>query len=121
MTERKTWRLKRIVQCHLCPWRVDVDPNDIPNGYSEAKHAALSGTIAAPGDWASLAGGGAIRVMACHEMHDAHCVGWLWHQLGPGNNLALRLHMAACENAEDIRVIGEQHETFADTLPKERR
>jgi len=27
--------------------------------------------------------------------------------------------MMSCANAGDIRTIGEQHESFADTLPKE--
>ena len=43
-----TWKLKRVVQCKKCPWRVDVDPHDIPNGYSETKHRALETTIARP-------------------------------------------------------------------------
>ena len=28
-----------------CPWRVGVDPHEIPNGYSDAKHRALESTI----------------------------------------------------------------------------
>lgn len=111
-TPRNGWKLKRTAQCEKCPWRVDVDPHDIPNGYSEEKHAALSCTIAQPG---SLRG--TDRVMACHETQDAHCIGWLAHQLGPGNNLGLRLHMLSCENAGKIRLRGEQHQRFEDTLP----
>lgn len=107
----KTWNLKRTSQCVKCPWRVGVDPHDIPNGYSEAKHAALSCTIAAPG---SL---NADRAMACHESHDAHCIGWLHHQIGPGNNIGLRIRMMTCSNAHKIRLRGEQHQTFEDTLP----
>ena len=56
--------------------------------------------------------------MACHETHDAHCIGWLMHQINQGNNIGLRLHMMKCENAGDIKLIGEQHETFEDTLPE---
>lgn len=106
------WRLKRTSQCSKCPWRVDVDPHDIPNGYCETKHAALKSTIAEPG---SLRDTG--RAMACHETHDAHCVGWLANQLGTGNNIGLRMRMISCENAGGIRVFGEQHETFEETLP----
>lgn len=109
-------KLKRTVQCAKCPWRVDVDPHDIPNGYDKGKHAALAGTIAKPGDLSFLAGG-ALRVMACHETHDAHCIGWLNNQLGDGNNLALRIQMRNCPNLREMKVIGEQHETFKDTLP----
>jgi hypothetical protein len=109
------WKLKRTAQCAKCPWRKDVDPHDIPNGYCETKHRNLSSTIAKPGD---LAGAfGTLNVMACHETEDAHCVGWLMNQLGPGNNIGLRLRMMTCENANKIRLVGEQHETFEDTLP----
>jgi len=50
-------------------------------------------------------------------MHDAHCVGWLMNQLGPGNNIPLRLSVLSCENLKQVRLVGEQHETFEDTLP----
>lgn len=106
------WKLKRTAQCEKCPWRVEVDPHEIPNGYSEEKHRALSCTIAHPGDFR-----GSGRAMACHETHDAHCIGWLVHQLGRGNNIALRIQMMSCENASKIRLRGEQHERFEDTLP----
>lgn len=111
-----TWKLKRTKQCAKCPWRVDVDPQDIPNGYSEEKHRGLADTIAREGDLSALFSG-QLRVMACHETHDAHCVGWLAHQLGPGNNLALRLHVLKCANIGELKLVGEQHETFEDTLP----
>jgi hypothetical protein len=106
------WKLKRTVQCEKCPWRVDVDPHDIPNGYCERKHAALSETIAVPGDFR-----GSGKAMACHETHNAHCLGWLMNQIGVGNNIGLRIRMMNCENASKIRLKGEQHATFEDTLP----
>ena len=107
-----TWKLERTTQCAKCPWRVDVDPFDIPNGYSLEKHKALEGTIAS-----GLDSIGQTRAMACHETDDAHCVGWLHNQLGPGNNFGLRLRMMDCENADKITVFGDQHPTFEDTLP----
>lgn len=107
-----TWKLKRTVQCDHCPWRVDTDPFDIPNGYCETKHAGLASTIAEPG---SLHSNG--KAMACHETDDAHCVGWLNNQLGRGNNLGLRMSMMSCENIGKLRLKGDQHETFEDTLP----
>lgn len=110
-----TWKLKRTAQCEKCPWRVGVDPHDIPNGYCETKHAALVSTIAKPGDLSNLFG--AQHAMACHETDDAHCVGWLANQLGPGNNISLRLQMMTCKNAGKIRLRGEQHQHFEDTLP----
>jgi hypothetical protein len=109
------WKLKRTAQCAKCPWRKDVDPYDIPNGYCETKHRGLASTIADPGALPAL--GAPLNVMACHETEDAHCVGWLANQLGPGNNIGLRLSMLSCENVGKLRLVGEQHETFEDTLP----
>lgn len=111
-----SWKLKRTKQCQKCPWLVDTDPHEIPNGYCEAKHRALESTIAKPGD--GLSGPGA--AMACHETDNAHCIGWLVNQIGPGNNIALRLMMPSCENASKIQLLGAQHETFADTLPSQK-
>lgn len=109
-------KLKRTKQCRKCPWRVDVDPHEIPNGYSVEKHSALKCTIARDGDLSALLGG-RISVMACHESHDAYCLGWLANQLGPGNNIGLRMAMLKCENIRDLQLVGEQHERFEDTLP----
>lgn len=108
-----SWKLKRTAQCAKCPWLVGVDPHEIPNCYSEDKHRGLSCTIAEPGSFANSG-----RAMACHETHDAHCIGWLVNQVGPGNNIGLRLRMMTCENAKSIRLRGEQHECFEDTLPR---
>lgn len=104
-------------QCQKCPWRVDVDPYDIPDGYCEAKHAGLCSTIAKPG---ALDLGGALRVMACHESKpgkEIACVGWLANQLGPGNNIPLRLAAMHDRKLTDFDLVGEQHERFEDTLP----
>lgn len=61
--------------------------------------------------------------MACHETSpgkELPCVGWLAHQLGPGNNIALRLHVAFGKLDADVKTVGPQHETFEDTIPKQR-
>lgn len=63
-----SWKLKRTKQCAKCPWRKDVNPRNIPNGYSEEKHRALRSTIARPGDLSALTSN-KIRVMASHETH----------------------------------------------------
>ena len=58
--------------------------------------------------------------MACHESpigKETHCVGWLMNQLGPGNNIALRLEMRNYDLSQ-VQLDGEQHETFEDTLPR---
>jgi hypothetical protein len=112
-----SWRLRRTTQCAQCPWRKDVNPRDIPNGYDVRKHAALASTIAREGDLSGLASR-ELRVMACHESHRDHCLGWLMHQLGPGNNIPLRIAMMGCENAGQVRLIGEQWQTFEETLPQ---
>lgn len=108
------WKLKHTHQCRHCPWRAGVDPYTIPNGYDADKHRRLSNTIAQPG---MLALGEPLHVMTCHETADSYCIGWLVNQLGPGNNIALRLHMRSCTNTKDIKLRGEQHATFEDTLP----
>jgi Family of unknown function (DUF6283) len=115
----RPWRLKRTRQCALCPWRQDVNPHTIPHGYSVERHQALQGTIAAPADVSALVAGTPLRVMACHETEAAHCVGWLMHQLGPGNNLALRIRAMACTNLGQVRLVGPQHATFEATVPRE--
>lgn len=116
--EKKT--LKRTVQCAKCPWKVGVNPHEIPNGYCEIKHENLKDTIAKDGEFGF---GQELKIMACHHSKDTqenaeHCVGWLNNQLGIGNNIGLRISMMHYGNAKDIRVIGEQHKHFEDTLPK---
>lgn len=110
------WKLKRTRQCEKCPWRKEVNPLTIPNDYDPEKHENLISTIAEPGDFSSLADK-TLRIMACHETHDTHCVGWLYHQLGEGNNIPLRLQMLSCTNLDRLKIVGEQHEDFEDTLP----
>lgn len=106
-------------QCAKCPWKVSTDPHEIPHGYSEAMHRALAGTIrSGPG---SMSGG--LRVMACHETppgNEKPCAGWLANQLGPGNNLGLRLAAARGQIDVDYELEGPQHERFEDTLPRRR-
>lgn len=112
-----SWRLKRTSQCPKCPWIVGVDPRQLPNGYSEARHRALAATIAKPAELAGI--GQPVQVMACHETGAAHCVGWLNHQLGVGNNISLRLQMLSCENIGELRLRGEQHPSLEATFPPE--
>lgn len=113
----QAWSLKRTAQCAKCPWIVGADPHDIPRGYCETRHAALAKTIAQDGALASVLGGADLHVMACHEADDAHCVGWLMNQLGPGNNIAMRMRVRTCDNIGKVRLRGEQHQTFEGTLP----
>ncbi len=109
----------RKKQCAACPWRVDATDheNDIPN-YERGLHEKLTRTIAEPACLRQMAEPD-LRLMGCHE-HQGEaqvvCVGWLANQLGPGNNLALR--MAALRNPDlgNFELVGDQHETLEDTL-----
>lgn len=108
-------------QCAKCPWKVGSDPNEIPNGYDAKKHAALSGTIASPGE---LRIGGKLRIFACHDSdigRELPCVGWLVNQLGVGNNIQLRLACSQGLVDGNVRAVGPQHERFEDTLPRRKR
>lgn len=112
--------MKPMRQCKKCPWKKDVDPHDIPNGYCPIKHAKLESTIAKPG----VIQLDTITMMACHETDvgkETPCVGWLAHQLGPGNNIGLRLWARKGLEGKRIVLNGDQHETFEDTLPKKRK
>ena len=112
---REPWTLKRTAQCKLCPWRKDVDARDIPR-YDAGKHRLTErATIARDGNPLTPTNN-----MACHESHDDYCVGWLMNQIGPGNNIPLRMRMMSCANAGKVRLRGEQHALFKDTIPRNR-
>jgi len=110
--------MKPRKQCKKCPWKQGTDPREIPNGYSLDKHRALSRTIAPEADISTLVD--PLQQMGCHE-HPAEarvpCVGWIVHQLGPGNNLALRLRALLGKFDANVQTVGPQHERFEDTLP----
>lgn len=107
-----------VKQCKTCPWRVDCDPErDIPNGYSCEMHEGLRQTIADPNE-VSLTQ--TTVSMACHYSKPGEefaCAGWLHHQLGPGNNIGVRIAVMTGRLPRP-EVDGEQHETFDDTLPE---
>lgn len=110
-----------VKQCKSCPWRVGCVPDkDIPNGYSVTLHKALAKTI--------QSGLGSLfaderHVMACHYSkpgEEFYCAGWLANQLGPGNNLGVRLAVLQGKMPAP-EIDGPQHERFEDTLPKQGR
>lgn len=109
-------------QCASCPWKLAADPRKIPAGYSVAKHRRLRNTIAEPG--ALPVPGAVLRIFACHASPiggELPCVGWLAHQLGEGNNIALRMAVRVGAIDADIQLDGEQHACFDDTLPRPQR
>jgi hypothetical protein len=112
----------RRAQCAKCPWKKGTDPHQIPDGYRVEKHRALANTIAEPGVLRPL--NEPTRMFACHETTGGDvkpCVGWLAHQLGPGNNIALRLKARNDPDLTRFELVGPQHERFEDTLPKKRK
>lgn len=108
-------------QCKACPWKKGVKPErDIPGGYCEIRHKNLRKTIARSADPSSL-GRRELPMMACHESNvgeEQVCVGWAMHQLGPGNNLAMRLRAMSNKDLQNMETVGPQHQRFEDTLPK---
>ena len=112
--------LKRTKQCGKCPWKVNANPNEIPNGYCEIKHENLKQTIAEPNSYKDV-NNKVLKAMACHDSpvgKEDYCIGWVNNQLGVGNNIMLRMKMIFCTNRKDVKVFGKQHQKFEDTLPK---
>lgn len=112
------FKLPRTKQCAKCPWKVSTNPYEIPDGYCEVKHSKLDVTI---NSGIETIYSDVLHAMACHHStgdDKMYCVGWVHNQMGVGNNILLRLKMMNCENAKDIKVFGEQHKNFEDTLPK---
>lgn len=120
--------MKKRIQCKACPWRKDVVPGrDIPGGYCVKKHEGLRDTIATKdpaAQFGDIVRGAPLKLMACHESpgegstrRSFVCVGWLANQLGPGNNIMLRLR-ASAGDFPPFELVGEQHATLEDTIPK---
>ena len=101
-------------QCVTCPWRADVDPWNMPGGHGYVLPEMLSSHT--PSGMESLATP-VLRVATCHEAAIAKklpCVGWLVHQLGPGNNFAVRLAVLRGSIDANVRTLGKQRD-----LPEE--
>lgn len=97
----------RIQQCALCPWKKSVSILEIPNGPDrESVRRILMDRPCGmdPG-----------FMMACHDSpigEEQACVGWLVHELGPGNNIPIRI--AASRGRFDPSALvldGPQHES----------
>ena len=119
MSERAAPAVVR--QCATCPWKIATVPDrDIPNGYSVDLHESLRGTI--------QTGLGSLfrscrTAMGCHYSKPGEefvCAGWLYNQLGVGNNISVRLSVAS-GRLPVPEIDGDQHESFEATLPKKRR
>lgn len=103
---------KRKSQCKACPWKKSTVPaRDIP-GYVRAKHERLT---ACRSDFLVT------KIMACHESKPTReyaCVGWMVNQLGPGNNIPLRLADATGRIGR-LKTSGEQYDSIEATLDGE--
>lgn len=112
-----------VVQCKTCPWRVGADPHAIP-AYVPELHRKLDRTIQSGVESAvPVIKGGGVHIMACHYSKpddEFACAGWLENQIGPGNNLGVRL-MVLNGRLPVPKTDGPQHPTFAATLPKKKR
>ena len=115
-------------QCKSCPWKKTCIPErDIKPWAGTEPYSRLKKVICEPGAFIPPKG-----YMMCHQVigkkpkvgpdqftHGSPCVGWLINQLGPGNNLGLRL-LAMDGRFKTFRTVGPQHERFEDTIPKGR-
>lgn len=113
----ESFKLTRTKQCAKCPFKKSTNPLEIPNGYDVELHEKLLRDTIATDTIESLT---QQKAMACHESKigkEEFCVGWLWNQLRQGNNIGLRIKMIGCENLNELQVLGEQHDSFEDTLP----
>lgn len=115
------WELRSTTQCSNCPWLKHSDPFSIQNNYSIEKHLKLKETITddipVMEQLKKLHTKEPFKIMACHKYHDTHCLGWIYNQIGTqGNNIRLRMQMSLCSNANKIKLAGEQHLTFEETL-----
>lgn len=101
--------VKTVKQCVTCPWCVDVIPSrDVPNwdpGIYERMGASLRTGFESISEKVRV-------VMECHNGKrgaNRPCAGWLYHQLGVGNNFGVRMRVAD-GHLPAPKVIGEQHE-----------
>ena len=111
-TKKKTGSPPRR-QCRTCPWRADVDPRDIGEGYGHVDPTMLA-LMTAEGHRSLVHPSG---VATCHAAADdarLPCVGWLAHQLGPGGNLGVRLRVIRGQIDANIETVGPQRD-----LPRE--
>lgn len=94
-------------QCASCPWKRSVNPDSLPGGYGHVDREAVA--RASIGDTVSLRR--EAPRMGCHVVRPGPvlpCVGWLVQQLGPGNNLALRMDVMVGRVDGNVETVGPQ-------------
>ena len=105
-------------QCRHCPWKKNVDLEDIP-AYSQEKHEEMLQSLRHRGGLETVVD---LHIMACHETDEGKeltCVGWAAYELGPGNNLGLRMQAATGKLDTSFVLDGPQVESLISTLYRE--
>lgn len=99
------WRLNQTKQCKTCPWRKDSKTKNIPD-YCFKLHKNLQDTVADKPSIKQLFDSSLRKVVLCHysspDSEKFYCIGWVYNQLGTGNNIRLRLPFMTCQNASEI-------------------
>lgn len=100
---------------------MDADPADIPDGFNYETHRRLGADIQRTAT--RLGSNMELHMMACHDTpantpREKPCIGWIANQMGPGNNIVLRLRAISDPKFGDIRTIGKQRTSYAEILPR---
>ena len=64
---------------------------------------------------------GRLTTAGSPERRQSPCDEFMANQLGPGNNIALRIAALTGRIDTDFKTVGKQHEFFEDTLPDAER
>lgn len=100
------------LQCASCPWKLSINPDALPANYGHVDRDAVVRASAEPGSFRRPEG----PPIGCHVVRPGPvlpCVGWLVQQLGPGNNLALRMKVIAGVVDDTVETVGPQRATLA--------
>ncbi len=98
-------------QCASCPWKRSVDPDRLPGSYGHVDRDAVA-THSAEGTRSLRRD---TPGMGCHVKRNAGlpCVGWLVQQLGPGNNIAMRIAVSIGQVDGNVETVGPQRTTLS--------
>lgn len=119
ITRRKINETKPRRQCRTCPWRADVDPTNIPEGHGRVDGRMLALSVA--DGLESLANPNVINA-ECHAYPGTGlvCVGWLVHQLGPGQNFSVRMKVIKGRIDANVETVGPQRNLVDEMLRGDR-
>lgn len=117
MSRKRTRKLKRTKQCANCPWKKSTKHEDIDRreGFDVEYYKSVRDDFVSRPGFIGMSQDH--DNMGCHkhpDEDDVPCIGWLAHEVGPGNNIGLRLWLTQFENSWDIETVGEQHKSIYD-------